>query len=329
MKKRKLGTQGLEVSEMGLGCMGMSFAYSPRITLNEAVRFLNQAVDLGITFFDTAELYGPFQNEEFLGQAFKSIRQKVILATKFGWEFKSDGSRLLNSSPQHIRRALEGSLKRLQTTYVDLYYQHRLDPQTPIEDTVQAMSQLVHEGKVKYIGLSEVGPSTITRAHAVHPLSALQTEYSLWETDVEKKVLPTLRKLGIGFVAYSPVGRGFLTGKIKKVEDLMENDFRRTHPRFQGHNFDNNLKLVEAIKAIATLKNATPTQIALAWLLHQGLDIVPIPGTTQLAHLQENIQATHFALSESDLQHIQKLIAEFPVGGARYPESALKTISTE
>src|SRR5262249_2560337 len=289
MQKRKLGRQGLEVSALGLGCMGMSWAYGSADD-QESIRVLHHALDIGVNFWDTAEVYGPFKNEELLGRAIKGKRrQDVIIATKFAMMFGPNGEVLgLDSSPAHIKRTIEGSLQRLGTDYIDLYYQHRLDPKTPIEDTVAALKDLVKAGKVRYIGLSEVGPGTIRRAHAVHPLSAVQSEYSLWTRGVEQKVLPTLRELGIGLVAYSPVARGFLSGKIKSLDDLEPSDWRRTNPRFQSGNFEHNLSLVRILEKIATDNRATPAQIALAWVLRRGEDIVPIPGTRHVHHLDEN-----------------------------------------
>jgi aryl-alcohol dehydrogenase-like predicted oxidoreductase len=283
MHKRKLGTQGLEVSDLGLGCMGMSWAYGSTDD-SESIRVLHHALDLGIHFWDTAETYGPFKNEALLGRALKGkSRENVILATKFAWRFGPNNEQIaLDSSPAHIKESIEGSLRRLGTDYIDLYYQHRVDPKTPIEDTVGAMSDLVKEGKVRYIGLSEAGPGTIRRAHKIHPVSAVQSEYSLWTRDVEDRVLPALRELGIGLVAYSPLGRGFLSGKITGLNDLEETDWRRNNPRFQAENVRHNSKLVDIVKAIAAANDATAAQVALAWVLRQGNDIVPIPGTRHI-----------------------------------------------
>jgi aryl-alcohol dehydrogenase-like predicted oxidoreductase len=329
MKKRKLGEQGLEVSALGLGCMGMSWGYSPTND-SDSIRVLDRALDLGIDFWDTAELYGPFTNEELIGISLKNkVRDKVIIATKFGCRFGPNGEQLgLDSSPAHVKKAIEGSLKRLGTDYVDLYYQHRLDPNTPIEETVGALSDLVAEGKVRYIGLSEVAPATIRRAHAVHPLTAVQSEYSLWERGVEKQVLPTVRELGIGFVAYSPVGRGFLTGKIASTSDLDESDSRRNNPRFQPENFNHNLELVETLKRIAAASHATPAQVTLAWLLNKDDNVIPIPGTAQVAHLEENARALELQLPESALSELEQVLSSFAVAGARYSEFALKFIDT-
>lgn len=329
MKKRKLGQQGLKVSALGLGCMGMSWAYG-HADEAEAIRVLHRALELGINFWDTAEIYGPFRNEELLGRALKGKpRDKVVIATKFAWKFGPNGEQIaLDSSPGHIQGTIEGSLKRLGTDYIDLYYQHRLDPKTPIEDTVGALGRLVQQGKVRYIGLSEVGPGTIRRAHAVHPLTVVQSEYSLWERGVESKVLPTLRDLGIGLVAYSPIGRGFLSGKIQSLNDLEEGDWRRKNPRFQGENFTHNLQLVSLVKEIASAHHATPAQIALAWVLKQGNDIVPIPGTKHVAYLEENAQAVDLKLPKSAWTALEQALASFQVMGLRYPEAMMRSIDT-
>jgi len=330
MQKRILGGHGLTVSAMGLGCMGMSWAYGPANPA-ESLKTLHRSLDLGINFWDTAEMYGPFANEELIGRALQGkSRQDIVIATKFAFKFNSQGERTgLDSSPAHIRQSIEGSLRRLKTDYIDLYYQHRLDPKTPIEDTVGALAELVKAGKVRHIGLSEVGPETIRRAHAVHPLSALQTEYSLWERGVEKAILPTLRELGIGFVAYSPMGRGFLTGGIKNLDALSASDGRRSHPRFQGENFDRNFKLVEAVRDIAAAHGATPAQIAIAWLLKKGENIVPIPGTKHVAYLEENAGAAHLDLPESAWANLEKTLASFHTAGLRFPEDGMKMISVE
>ncbi len=327
MQKRILGKPGLEVSALGLGCMGMSYAYGHPDDA-KSLRVLHRALELGINFWDTAEMYGPFANEELLGRALRGkARQDVIVATKFAWKFGPNGEQLgLDSSPAHIRESLHGSLRRLGTDYIDLYYQHRLDPQTPIEETVFTLAALVREGKVRHIGLSEVGPAIIRRAHAVHPLTAVQSEYSLWERGVEEKVLPTLRKLGIGFVAYSPMGRGFLTGRIKCVDDLVESDWRRNNPRFRGESCTHNLKLVDSVREIATGHGATPAQVALAWLLRQGSDIVPIPGTKHLQYLEENAAAAGLELPESAWSTLDEVLASFRTAGARYQTEAMKLI---
>lgn len=327
MQKRKLGTQGLEVPALGLGCMGMSWAYGPT-NETESLTVLQRALELGINFWDTAEVYGPFKNEELLGKALKNIsRDKVIIATKFG--FTWDEKNIINgtdSSPSHIRKSIEGSLKRLGTDYIDLYYQHRLDPKTPIEDTMQTLATFVKAGKIRYIGLSEVGPGTIRRAHAIHPISALQSEYSLWDRSIEEKILPTLRELSIGLVPFSPIGRGFLTGKISNLSHLDKGDFRQNLERFQDENFDHNIMLVEMIKSIGEKFNATPVQIALAWLLHQGNDIVPIPGTKHIRYLEENAKSINVNLPQTVWDEIQKFLSTFEIKGARYPESVMKLV---
>jgi aryl-alcohol dehydrogenase-like predicted oxidoreductase len=328
MQRRKLGRQGLEVAAIGLGCMGMSWAYGSADE-SDSVRVLHRAIEIGVNFWDTAEMYGPFKNEELLGRALKGKRrQDVVIATKFAMKFGPNGEVLgLDSSPAHIKSSIEGSLRRLGTDYIDLYYQHRLDPKTPIEDTVGAMADLVKAGKVRYIGLSEVGPSTIRRAHAVHPLTAVQSEYSLWTRDIEK-VLPTMRELRIGLVAYSPIGRGFLSGKIRKPTDLSESDWRRTNPRFQRGNFEHNLKLVEIIEEIAGANRVTPSQIALAWVLRRGNDIVPIPGTRHVHYLEENAKATDINLPEASWDELDNALNSFNVAGARYHEAALNLLDT-
>lgn len=327
MKIRKLGRQGLEVPALGLGCMGMSAFYGFRDDA-ESLRVLNRSLELGMNFWDTAEMYGPFHNEELIGRALGGKRREdVIIATKFAFRFDAEGRWIgLDSSPAHIKEAIEGSLRRLRTDYIDLYYQHRLDPNTPIEDTVGALHELVQAGKVRYIGLSEVGPGTIRRANAVHPLTAIQTEYSLWEGEVEKRVIPTLHELGIGFVAYSPAGRGFLTGRIRSLKDLDESDFRRGDPRFQGENFERNFAVVRAVRKIASVHDATASQVALAWLLRQGGDIVPIPGTTQVPHLEEDARAVDLQLPESAWSDLQEALVAFHTAGARYPEPAMRVI---
>lgn len=329
MYKRKLGRQGLEVSALGLGCMGMSFAYG-RPDDASSVRVLRRALELGINFWDSAELYGPFTNEELLGRLLKEVpRGKVTIATKFAWRFGPHGEQIaLDSSPAQVRRSLEGSLKRLGTDYIDLYYQHRLDPATPIEETVGALAELVAEGKIRYIGLSEVGPGTVRRAHAVHPLSAVQSEYSLWEREVEQKLFPTLRELGIGFVAYSPMGRGVLSGKIRSPDDLDDNDWRRRNPRFEPDNLSHNLSFVELLSGLAKDHDVTPGQLALAWVLRQGTDVVPIPGTRHLRHLEDNAQAALLRLSDQVWAALDAALASFRVAGERYPKDALQYIDS-
>lgn len=330
MYKRKLGRQGLEVSALGLGCMGMSWAYGQAAEEEAAQRVLRRAIGIGVGFWDTAEMYGPYVNEELLGRALRTVRRTdVTVATKFAWRFDAQGRpERLDSSPAHVREALEGSLRRLGTDYVDLLYQHRLDPATPIEDTVGAMAELVRAGKVRYIGLSEVGPGTLRRAHAVHPVSALQTEYSLWERGPEDKILPACRELGIGFVAYSPLGRGFLTGRFRSPEDLEPSDWRRRNPRFLAEHFRHNLRLVEEVGKIAAASRATPGQVALAWLLRQGEDIVPIPGTRHVQHLEENAAAVDLRLPDESWRALDAVLADFRTVGARYPEEAMRNIDT-
>ena len=327
VQKRILGRQGLEVSSIGLGCMGMSWAYGPTDEA-ESLRTLSRALELGVNFWDTAEMYGPFKNEELLGKALKGVRQKVVVATKFAMKFENGVPVGLDSSPAHIKWSIEGSLKRLGTDYIDLYYQHRLDPKTPIEETVGALADLVKAGKVRYIGLSEVGPGTVRRAHAVHPVSALQSEYSLWERGVEDKILPVVRELGIGFVAYSPLGRGFLTGKLRGPEDLDAADWRRNLPRLQPENIAQNALLVEAIKGIASSSSCTPAQVALAWLLRQGDDIVPIPGTKRISCLEENSASADLKLPDSVWAALNRALAAYPPSGLRYPAAAMASIDT-
>ena len=329
MEKRALGRQGLEVSALGLGCMGMSWAYGGADE-SQSIRVLHHALDIGVTFWDTAETYGPFTNEELLGRALKGKRREdVILATKFAWKFGPNNEQIgLDSSPANIRRSIEGSLRRLGTSYIDLYYQHRLDPNTPIEDTVGALADLVKQGKVRYIGLSEVGPGTIRRAHRVHPLSAVQSEYSLWTRGLEDGVLPALRELGIGLVAYSPIGRGFLSGKIKSINDLSESDWRRNNPRFQGENFQHNFRLAEIVQRIASADRVSAAQVALGWVLRQGKDIVPIPGTRHTEYLDENARALDLKLPDSTWADVDREVRSFQVAGPRYPEVAMKMLDT-
>ncbi|MGA9717334.1 MAG: aldo/keto reductase [Acidobacteriaceae bacterium] len=327
MKKRKLGKWGLEVSELGLGCMGMSEFYGPRDQF-QAEATIDRAIDLGISFFDTSDIYGPFTNEELVGRALLPHRRKVQIATKFGIVRKKEDPtfRAVDSSPAYVRSACEASLQRLGVETIDLYYQHRVDPKVPIEETVGAMAQMVEEGKVRYLGLSEAGPETIRRAHATHPISALQTEYSLWSRDVEAEILPTVRELGIGFVAYSPLGRGFLTGQIKRFEDLAPDDWRRTSPRFQGENFDRNLALVRKAEEMAAKKGVTASQLALAWVLAQGEDIVPIPGTKRTRYLEENVHAVEVKLSKDDLAALDALAPHGVAAGARYDEGGMAAV---
>ena len=320
MKTRKLGNQGLEVSELGLGCMGMSEFYGTGDE-EESIATIHRAIELGVTFLDTADMYGPFTNEKLVGKAISDRRDRVVLATKFGNERKEDGTRVgVNGKPDYVRDACEASLQRLGVDHIDLYYQHRVDTDTPVEETWGAMKELVEAGKVRYLGISEAAPETIRKAHAVHPISALQTEYSLWSRDVEDEILPTVRELGIGFVPYSPLGRGFLTGQIETFEDLPEGDYRRNSPRFQGENFDKNLELVKKVRQIADEKGVAPSQLALAWLLHQGEDIVPIPGTKRREYLEENAAATEIQLTDEELSRIDEVAPKDVAAGDRYPD---------
>jgi len=326
MKTRKLGN--LEVSALGFGCMGLSWAYGPAPEEADAIAVLRRAVDLGVTFFDTAEVYGPFVNEELVGRALAPVRDRVVIATKFGFKIDPDqpGLRGVDSRPEHIREVADASLKRLGIETIDLFYQHRVDPNVPIEDVAGAVGDLIKAGKVRHFGLSEAGAQTIRRAHAVQPVTALQSEYSLWTRDPEAEILPTVRELGIGFVPYSPLGRGFLTGAVQTADALAANDFRRGLPRFSGEALTKNLSLVETLKALAAERGATPAQLALAWLLHQGEDIVPIPGTTKVSRLEENVKAAEIVLSPADLEAIAAAIPETEVEGARYQEAGLAMV---
>jgi aryl-alcohol dehydrogenase-like predicted oxidoreductase len=320
MQTRTLGSEGLEVSAQGLGCMGMSEFYGSADE-EEAIATIQRALELGIVFLDTADMYGPFTNEKLVARAVAGRRDDVVLATKFGNERSEDGGFLgVNGKPEYVRKACEASLRRLGVDHIDLYYQHRVDKTVPIEETVGAMAELVEQGKVRHLGLSEASTDTIRRAHAVHPISALQTEYSLWTRDPEDEVLPTVRELGIGFVAYSPLGRGFLSGAITKPEDLAEDDFRRRNPRFQGENFDKNLELVDRVREIAGEKDVTPGQLALAWLMAQGQDIVPIPGTKRRSYLEENAAASEIELTPGDLARIDEAAPAGATAGERYPD---------
>ncbi|ABQ27681.1 aldo/keto reductase [Geotalea uraniireducens] len=323
MEQRKLGTQGLVVSAQGLGCMGMSEFYGQSDEA-ESIATINRAIDLGVTLLDTADMYGPFTNEELLGRAIRGRRSQVVLATKFGILRTSDPtSRGVCGRPDYVLTSCDSSLKRLGVDHIDLYYQHRVDPDVPIEETMGAMADLVTAGKVRYLGLSEAKPAIIRRAHAVHPVTALQSEYSLWTRDPEDEVLPTLRELGIGLVAYSPLGRGFLTGQIKSFDDFAADDYRRNSPRFQGENFTKNLELVERVRAIAARKEITAGQLALAWVLAQGNDIVPIPGTKRRKYLEENIAATTVSISESELAEIDAALPKGVASGDRYPAAMM------
>jgi aryl-alcohol dehydrogenase-like predicted oxidoreductase len=327
MKTRKLGNQGLEVSALGLGCMGMSEFYGIGDE-QEAIATIHHSLDLGVNFLDTADMYGPFTNEKLVGRATKDRRDQVIIATKFGNVRSAEGGWLgINGKPEYVRKSCDDSLRRLGVDVIDLYYQHRVDITVPIEETVGAMAELVQQGKVRYLGLSEAAPATIRRAQAIHPISALQTEYSLWSRDPEDEILPTLRELGIGFVPYSPLGRGFLTGAIASPDDFAPDDFRRRSPRFQGENFAKNLELVEQVKAIATEKGITAGQLALAWLLAQGDDIVPIPGTKRRKYLEENIGAATVTLTAEDIHRINAVAPQGIAAGDRYPVQNMSALN--
>jgi aryl-alcohol dehydrogenase-like predicted oxidoreductase len=327
MQKRTLGNSGLEVSALGLGCMGMSYGYGQAQGEQEMVSLIRSAVDLGVTFFDTAEMYGPFTNEELVGKALSPIREQVVIATKFGFHIDANGKLAgMNSRPEHIREVAEASLKRLNIDVIDLFYQHRVDPNVPIEDVAGTVKELIQEGKVKCFGLSEAGVKTIRRAHAVQPVTVLQSEYSLWWREPEAEIMPTLEELGIGFVPFSPLGKGFLTGKIDENTAFDSTDFRNTVPRFAPENRKANLALVDLLESIAQRKNATPAQIALAWLLAQKPWIVPIPGTTKLHRLEENVAAAAVELTEGDLRDIESAASQIPVQGARYSESAQRMV---
>src|SRR5271155_43763 len=329
MQTRKLGSGGLEVSELGFGCMGMSFSYGPPKDTKEMTALLHAAVERGVTFFDTAEVYGPLLNEELVGEALAPFRGRVVIATKFGWEANpNDGGKwnALNSRPEHIKQAAEASLKRLRTDVIDLFYQHRVDPNVPIEDVAGAVKELIQQGKVKHFGLSEAGVKTIRRAHAVQPVAALQSEYSLWFRGPEAEVIPTLEELGIGFVPFSPLGKGFLTGKISEDTKFDKNDFRNIVPRFSPENRKANQAMVDLLGRFAQQKKATPAQVALAWLLAQKPWIVPIPGTTKLHRLEENIGAVNLQLSPDELRELETAASNIAVQGARYPEELQKMV---
>ncbi len=329
---RKLGTQGLEVSALGVGLMGMSQAYGTAEERDEreSIATIHRALELGCTFLDTAEAYGPYRNEELLARALQQLgsdaRDRVIIATKFGFRFENGAISGLNSRPEHIREAVEGSLRRLQTDRIDLLYQHRVDKEVPIEDVVGTMVELVREGKVRFLGLSEAGEKTIRRAHAVHPISALQSEYSLWERNLEPRIIPLLRELGIGLVPFAPLGRGFLTGQVKRAEEYPEGDFRRNDPRYQGENFDANMRAASVVRELAARKAATPAQIALAWLLHRGDDIVPIPGTKRRKYLEENVAAADISLDATDMAELDAALAPDKIAGPRYHPDNMKYV---
>jgi aryl-alcohol dehydrogenase-like predicted oxidoreductase len=329
MNTRSLGTQGLTVSELGLGCMGMSHAYGTTDERDDAesIATVHRALDLGVTFFDTAEVYGPFTNEVLVARALGSRRNGVILATKFGFEIVdgalTDG---LDSRPKHIREAVEGSLRRLRTDYIDLLYQHRVDPNVPIEDVVGVMADLVREGKARFLGLSEAGEQTIRRAHAEHPISAVQSEYSLWERNLEPEIIPLMRELGIGLVPFAPLGRGFLTGEVKRAEEYPVGDFRHGDPRYQGENFDANVRAASAVRDLAASRGATAGQVALAWLLHKGPDIVPIPGTRRRRYLEENVGASALSLSDEEIAGLDTALAPDKVAGPRYNKARMAQV---
>ncbi len=329
LSTRKLGNQGLEVSALGLGCMGMSQSYGPADEA-ESIATLHRAIDLGCTFLDTAEVYGPYTNEDLLGRALEGQRDKVIIATKFGFEIDGtlSGAKQVgtNSRPEHIREAVEGSLKRLKTDHIDLLYQHRVDRNVPIEDVAGVVGELVTQGKVRFFGLSEAGVATIRRAHAVHPVSALQSEYSLWERNLERDVIPVLHELGIGLVPFSPLGRGFLTGQVKRAEDYPETDFRRNDPRYKGENYDANMRAAQTVREIAEALHAKPGQIALAWLLHKGTDIVPIPGTKRRSYLEENVAAAAITLDTTQMNTLDAALAPEKVSGPRYSEAMMAMV---
>jgi aryl-alcohol dehydrogenase-like predicted oxidoreductase len=326
MKMRKLGQGGPEVSAVGLGCMGMSAFYGGSDEA-QSIAVIHRALDLGVTLFDTAEMYGPHTNEVLLGKALKGRRDQAFIATKFGINRQADGSAITDGSPANVRRAVEGSLSRLGVDHIDLYYQHRVDPNTPIEETVGAMGELVKEGKVRFLGLSEAAPATLRRGHAEHSITALQTEYSLWSREPEDELLATVRELGIGFVPYSPLGRGFLSGDIKSIDDLAPDDFRRTNPRFSGDNFQKNLDLVAAVGAIAADKGVTAAQLALAWVLAQGEDLVPIPGTRRIATLEQNVAAADIVLTSDDLARIEAVFPRDAAAGERYAPGGMSSLN--
>ena len=323
--KRELGSQGLTVSALGLGCMGMSQSYGVPDDA-ESVATIHRALELGVTLFDTAEAYGPYTNEELLGRALKGRRSQAVIATKFGFRLQGNKLTGVDSRPEHIKQVVEASLRRLGTDHIDLFYQHRVDPRVPIEDVVGAMADLVREGKVRFLGLSEAGEGTIRRAHSVHPISALQSEYSLWERNLQRDIIPVLRELGIGLVAFSPLGRGFLTGTAKRAEEYPTGDYRRGDPRFQGENFDANVRAASVVREIADVRRATPGQVALAWLLMQGADIIPIPGTKRRRYLEENVASADLQLSPAELKRLDEALPPEVVAGPRYDERMMAFI---
>ncbi len=331
LPERHLGSQGLSVSTLGLGLMSMSQAYGSAEERDEreSIATIHRAVELGCSFFDTAEVYGPYVNEELLGRALRTLpggRDRVVIATKFGFRIEDGASTGLDSRPGHIRASVEGSLRRLATDRIDLLYQHRVDPAVPIEDVIGTMADLVREGKVRFLGLSEAGERTIRRAHAVHPISALQSEYSLWERDPEPRIIPLLRELGIGLVPFAPLGRGFLTGTVRRAEEYPAEDFRHDDPRYQGANFDANVRAASAVRELATAKGATPAQVALAWLLHKGSDIVPIPGTKRRKYLEENVAAADVALAAAEMTRLESALAPDKVAGPRYNAERMRQV---
>ncbi|MEJ2080573.1 MAG: aldo/keto reductase [Acidobacteriota bacterium] len=325
LETRKLGRQGLEVSALGLGCMGMSQSYGPADE-RESIATIHRAIELGVTFLDTAEAYGHFKNEELVGRALRGRRDRVVIATKFGFRFQGDGIAGTDSRPEHIKEVADACLRRLDTDHIDLFYQHRVDPEVPIEDVAGAVADLVTAGKVRFFGLSEAGEANIRRANSVHPVSALQSEYSLWERNLEPKIIPLLRELGIGLVPFSPLGRGFLSGHVQRAEEYPEDDFRRNDPRFQGENFDRNMRATAIVREMASQKGVTPGQLALAWLLHKGDDIVPIPGTKSRNHLEENVAAADVVLSPSEMEGLDAALSPGVTAGPRYGKRLMSLV---